>query len=165
MQTRRSRNRAGRAATFVALLCLMTSPAHAESGPFAGMAGVWSGGGRIDMSNGPSERIRCRARYTIGAADTVMRQHLRCASASYNINVETYVAYRGGAISGTWSETTRNVSGQLTGTARRGRIVAQVYGGAFTANLTLVTTGNSQRVTIAPQSGDVRGVVVTLHRG
>jgi hypothetical protein len=35
---------------------------HAQAGgPFAGMAGVWSGGGTVTLEDGSTERIRCRA--------------------------------------------------------------------------------------------------------
>jgi membrane associated rhomboid family serine protease len=34
---------------------------HAESGPFAGLSGNWSGGGTVALAGGPRERIRCRA--------------------------------------------------------------------------------------------------------
>src|SRR4051794_34098753 len=39
------------------------SASYAQSGPFAGMAGVWSGGGTVTLDDGSSERIRCRATY------------------------------------------------------------------------------------------------------
>src|SRR5882757_1723909 len=41
------------------------SASHAQSGPFSGMAGVWSGGGTITLDDGSTERIRCRATYAV----------------------------------------------------------------------------------------------------
>ena len=38
-----------------------------QSAPFAGMAGVWSGGGTITLDSGASERIRCRATYAVSS--------------------------------------------------------------------------------------------------
>jgi len=93
-----------------------------------------------------------------------MRQRLRCRSARSYFDVASDVIYRDGTISGTWSETTHNVIGQIIGTARRGRIRARIYGGAFTARLTVVTVGNLQRVTITPRGFHVRRVAVTLRR-
>src|SRR5260370_13179515 len=43
------------------------SASYAQSGPFAGMAGNWSGGGTLTLDDGSSERIRCRAAYAVGA--------------------------------------------------------------------------------------------------
>src|SRR5258708_39026340 len=39
------------------------SASYAQSGPFAGMAGNWSGGGTVTLDDGSTERIRCRATY------------------------------------------------------------------------------------------------------
>ena len=49
------------AAFFVATFAGFAS--HAQSGPFAGMAGSWSGGGTVTLDDGSTERIRCRATY------------------------------------------------------------------------------------------------------
>ena len=43
---------------------------YAQSGPFAGMAGNWSGGGTVTLDDGSSERLRCRATYAVGAGGT-----------------------------------------------------------------------------------------------
>src|SRR6266404_841839 len=43
---------------FVASVC--GSASYAQSGPFAGMAGNWSGGGTVTLDDGSTERIRCR---------------------------------------------------------------------------------------------------------
>ncbi|HTF77940.1 MAG TPA: hypothetical protein VK620_27135, partial [Bradyrhizobium sp.] len=36
--------------------------------PFTAMAGSWSGGGVVDLSDGTQERLRCRASYNVGGA-------------------------------------------------------------------------------------------------
>jgi len=46
------------------------SASYAQSGPFAGMAGNWSGGGTVTLDDGSTERIRCRASYAVGQAAT-----------------------------------------------------------------------------------------------
>src|SRR4029077_8590896 len=38
---------------------------HAQSGPFAAMAGRWAGGGTVGLDDGSTERIRCRATYAV----------------------------------------------------------------------------------------------------
>ena len=49
-------------AALAALLPLIVAgEAWAASGPFAGMAGSWTGGGTLTMSDGQRERLRCRA--------------------------------------------------------------------------------------------------------
>src|ERR1700674_806033 len=95
-------------------LCLIAPSTHAQSAPFAGMAGLWSGGGRIDLQNGTSERIRCRASYAVGGGGSTMQQQLRCASDSYRFEVSSTVESRAGSLSGSWSELTRNLTGQIS---------------------------------------------------
>jgi len=63
-----------------AALALLAPPGHAQSGPFAGLSGSWAGAGTIGMSNGASERIRCRASYAVGGGGRSLQQNLRCAS-------------------------------------------------------------------------------------
>src|SRR4029079_15693816 len=47
------------------------APATAtKSHPFAALAGSWSGGGTIDLTNDIHERLRCRANYTHGPSNT-----------------------------------------------------------------------------------------------
>ena len=57
----------GVATLFVA--SVSSSASYAQSGPFAGLAGVWSGGGTITLDDGSSERIRCRASYAVSASE------------------------------------------------------------------------------------------------
>ncbi|MCJ2053897.1 hypothetical protein [Methylobacterium sp. J-070] len=127
------------------------------------MAGSWSGSGRVDSAGG-SETIRCRARY--GVADGGMRveQHLVCASASYQFNIECRASDADGRVSGNWSETTRNVSGALTGALENGRLQAIVSSPIFSAGLSLVTRGGTQEVVITPRDNDVRQVSIRLRR-
>src|SRR5262249_11815243 len=53
-----SRRLAFAAAAFFAA---STAVSQAQSGPYAGMAGTWSGGGTVTLDDGSRERLRCRA--------------------------------------------------------------------------------------------------------
>ncbi len=92
------------AAVILGAALAFTSTSYAQSGPFAGMAGVWSGGGTVTLDDGSSERIRCRATYAVGAGGTGLNQTLSCASDSYRFNLSSNVVSSGGSLSGTWSE-------------------------------------------------------------
>ena len=103
----------GKKIAALAVMLSLTAPAaNAASGPFARMAGAWSGDGRVVLSDGQVERIRCRASNDVGGGGDLMRQHLRCASPSYSFDVQNTVTSRRGAITGSWNETTHNVGGQ-----------------------------------------------------
>src|SRR3954454_2629409 len=125
---------------------LFCSASHAQSGPFAGMAGVWSGSGTITLDDGSSERIRCRATYAVGLGGNGLNLSLTCASDSYRFNLASNVVARGGSLSGTWSESSRNVSGNLDGRGGNGNFQVVANAPGFNANISLHTTGNKQSV-------------------
>jgi hypothetical protein len=135
------------------------------TGPFADLTGSWVGTGSIMLSSGDTESIRCRANYTAGQAGYTLQQGLRCASDSYNFNLSSDIRTDGGAITGSWQETTRGVSGEVSGRASGGTIQARVDSPGFTANLSLATRGDRQSVTIRSQGTELAGVSITLRRG
>jgi hypothetical protein len=151
-------------AFLVAAFAPVSHAQHAVS-PFAGLAGTWNGSGRIEMQSGTSERIRCRARYSVSQAGDVLVQDLRCASDSYNVDVNSTSQSDRGSLSGTWTELTRNVTGTLSGRANGGSIQARVTALGFSAGLTVNTAGNIQSVTIIPEGNEIRSVVVSMKRG
>ena len=148
----------------VAALVLSISAAQAQSRPFAGFDGAWSGNGTVSLSDGSTERLRCRAVYQVDGTGLVLRQTLRCASDSYKFDLASDVTSHGDHITGNWSETNRNISGSLLGTAGNGKIDVAVEAAGFSATLTLRTTGNRQTVQISSK-GDIRGVSITMVKG
>ncbi len=153
-----------RAAAIVALIAITPAASFAQSAPFSGLAGVWSGNGSISLANGANERIKCRATYAVGDNGNGLQQTLRCASDSYKFELSSNVKSADGKIIGTWSESTRNVGGELQGTAGNGLFQVVVSSPAFTANLNLTTRGNSQTVKITSQGTEFSGVTITLAR-
>jgi hypothetical protein len=153
--------RAIRAAGVGAALLLSVSAGHAQSSPFAGFSGTWSGNGKVSLSDGSSERLRCRATYTVDGSGRALRQTLRCASDSYKFDLSSNVTSDGNNISGSWSEASRNIVGNLRGTAGGGQINVSVEAVGFSAHLTLRTNGNKQTVQIS-SPGDIRDVSITM---
>jgi hypothetical protein len=151
-------------AAFAAANLMLASPVYAQgAGPFAGMAGSWTGGGVVALATGANERLRCRAAYEVGGGGRTLQLSIRCASDSYNFDLASSVVSQGGAISGTWSESGHNVAGTVSGRASGGTIQAVAQGGSFAAGISLATHGNRQSVTIRPSQGtDVTSVSVTL---
>jgi len=137
-----------------------------DSGPFARLAGNWSGGGKVELSNGSTESLRCRAAYDVLSGGQNVRLSIRCASDSYNFELRGSANYAGGSISGSWSEATRNATGTLSGRASGKRIDALAQGSGISAQLTLVTEGDRQTVTIrTQQESALRAATMTLRRG
>jgi len=139
------------------------SASYAQSGPFAGMAGNWSGGGTVTLDDGSSERIRCRATYAVGAGGTGLNQSLTCASDSYRFILSSNVVAQGNALSGTWSESSRGVNGTLEGRGSNGNFQVVASAPGFTASLSLATRGNKQSVAIRAES-QFRGASIALTR-
>ena len=152
---------AAKAGAVVAALVLSTSAGHAQARPFAGFDGAWSGNGIVSLSDGSTERLRCRADYKVDRTGLGLKQTLRCASDSYKFDLASDVTSQGDRVSGQWTETNRNISGSLQGTAGSGRIEVTVEAPGFTASLTLRASGNKQTVQISSK-GDIRGVSITM---
>src|SRR5471032_2336753 len=148
-----------KAAGVGAALLLSTSAGHAQSGPFAGFDGAWSGTGTVSLADGTNEHLRCKADYKV--TGLALKQNLHCASDSYKFDLSSDVKSEGDRISGSWSEASRNIYGNLSGTAGGGQIDVFVEAAGFAANLTLRTNGTKQVVQISSK-GEIRGVNITM---
>ena len=93
-----------------------------------------------------------------------MKQTLRCASDSYRFDLTTDVTAQGNNVSGRWSETSRNLNGDLQGSVHGGRIDVFVTANGFAGSLLVTTQGNRQNVSLDSKS-DLRGVAITMTRG
>ena len=130
--------------------------------PFAMMAGSWSGGGMIDLTNDIHEKLRCRATYTYNQASNGLALAIRCASDNYKFELTSSVVERNGQLSGTWNETAYGVSGSISGRVNGGRISAEARGDSFTAALAVNTNGNRQSVTITPKATYIINVQIGM---
>ena len=142
------------AVAFFMTACLMTALAtttsYAQSSTFAGMAGTWSGPGTVTLDDGSSERIRCRSTYKVIGAS--MEMALTCASDAYRFNLQAAVVSAGGEVSGTWSETSRNIGGTIQGRGAGGSFQVTAQAAGFAANISLKTTGNKQQIALRADS-------------
>jgi hypothetical protein len=127
------------------------------------MAGNWSGGGTVTLDDGSTERIRCRATYAVGAGGNGLNLSLICASDSYKFDLRGNVVAERGALSGTWSESSRGISGNLEGRGSSGNFQVVASAAGFTANISLTTRGNRQSVAIRAEN-QFRGASISLSR-
>ena len=140
---------------------VVNSEGKAQSGPFAPLAGTWNGSGTVTLDDGSTERIRCRAKYApIGPT---MEMSLTCASDAYKFNLGANVRAEGSAITGSWSETSRNISGSLQGRGGGGNFEVVASAAGFNANIALKTSGNRQSVTMRADS-QFRGANISMSR-
>ena len=132
--------------------------------PFAAMAGNWTGGGTIDLTNDIHEKLRCRASYTHGQGSNSLSLAIRCASDNYKFELASKVVEQNGQLSGQWSEAAYGVSGSISGRVNGGHIAAIARGDSFNAALAVNTNGNRQSVTITPQATYIIGVQIALNK-
>jgi hypothetical protein len=156
---------AGVGAVLVALL--VASSAHSQgANPFTKLAGQWAGSGTIDLASGATEPIKCRASYDVLEEQNNLQLSIRCASDSYNFDMHASATLASTAVSGTWTEVSRNVAGKISGTAAGDHIDVVADSSAFNASLALVTHGNKQSVVIKSKEANtqVKGATISLQR-
>lgn len=153
------------AAAFSPPAAAQSSAAAAAAGPFSVLKGSWTGSGTIVQSNGATERLRCRATYQVDSDGTSLQQQLACNSDNYNFELRSQAEFQGGNISGSWTETTRNLSGSLSGQPRgTGEIRVVAQSPNFSASLAIATRGSKQTVSIRSPGTELTNVTITLDR-
>jgi hypothetical protein len=150
------------ASVFAAVLMLASAPGHAQSGPFAALIGSWSGTGTIKLAEGGSERLKCKASYDSVSAATVQLR-LLCASDSYKFDLLGQMTANGSTITGSWTESVRNVAGSISGKISGGTI-SVTTSGALSAGLSLSVSGGKQTVTLHSQGTSITNVSITMTR-
>ncbi|MEX0752113.1 MAG: hypothetical protein WD073_04215 [Xanthobacteraceae bacterium] len=151
---------------FAAALVFGAAAHGQSSGPFAALAGAWSGSGTLALSGGSQERIRCRAKYEVDGGGSAARLELRCASDSYKFELRGDVIYRNGEVQGNWNESTRGVAGNVTGTVVGNQVNVRIDSNLFAALLSLITNGNRQSISIqAPAGSAMSQAAIMLDRG
>jgi hypothetical protein len=145
-------------------LLALTGAAVPASGPFEGLEGLWGGSGTVTYACGTKERLRCRVQYTIAQNVNTLSQALRCASDSYNFQINALYIHSNGTITGNWDEKYLEVSGTITGRASAGLISGNLHGPGFLASVVVDTNGSSQTVHIAAEGQEIREVAVEVRK-
>jgi hypothetical protein len=135
-----------------------------SEGPFANFAGNWRGSGRVVTTDGKSERLTCRANYSVGAGAESVSQALVCASDSYRVDIRSSIVVNGHDIEGNWQEATHNANGGIVGTMDDGLLEGVVRCPGFSARISVKTTGRKQIVAIHPDGTAVATVDITMVR-
>ncbi len=157
------------------LVTLLALPAESASkkaapkgtgNPFDLLNGYWSGGGTIAPGKGSPEKVSCKVTYNVAGA--AVTQNMRCAGTDYKFNTSSKLTYTGGKISGSWSETTYDAAGSVSGTAAGNTVHAIISGDKFSGRLSINVSGSSHTINIVqldPKSGTYRQAAsVVLHR-
>ena len=147
----------------VALVTGASTPIAAAGDPFSGLAGSWVGEGMLTYADGSQERISCRVQY-VQSNPNNLQQALRCASASYNFQINSDFDSANGRLDGRWAVKFTRIGGSVSGTVSGGRINGSLSGPNFVAQLGVVTTGDRQRVDIQAAVVEIRAVSIELRK-
>ncbi len=157
----------GPKAAALALVAIATAAGAVDAraaGPFGQLDGTWTGSGRINLEDGKSESLKCRAYYTPKANGAEMGLALRCASASSKVELRANLVSAGNQISGNWEERNFNASGTVAGEASPNQIKLGISGGGFSGSMAVTINGASQAISVSTQGVALKGVSVSLRR-
>jgi hypothetical protein len=98
----------------------------AAGNPFGQLSGDWKGAGTVTTADDQRKKVSCKVTYKVAGSN--MSQNLRCAGTDYTINASTKLTYKSGKIRGSWSESTYDAKGSVTGTAKDNIIHARITG-------------------------------------
>ena len=92
-----------------------------------------------------------------------MTMTLTCASDAYKFQLSANVVDQGGAVTGTWSEASRGVSGSLQGRGGGGNFQVVASTAGFNANISLRTAGTKQSISMRADS-QFRGASISMSK-
>jgi hypothetical protein len=142
------------------------APPKGTGNPFDLLKGYWSGGGTVTPGKGNAEKVSCHVTYNV--AGPSVSQNMRCAGTDYKFNTSSKLTYSGGKINGSWSETTYDASGSVSGTASGNTVHAVISGDKFSGRMSINVSGSSHTINIVQldhKSGAYRQAAsVSLHR-
>jgi hypothetical protein len=127
-----------------------------------GLNGSWAGRGMVSRLDGSKERLRCQASYSNASA--AINMMLTCASDSYKFELQSNFKNDAGKLSGTWSETTRRLQGNIAGNVDGDTVRARVNSDTFSAFLNVRTVGVQQTVTIESPGSTISNVSISLRK-
>jgi hypothetical protein len=130
---------------------------------FERLAGAWVGVGSAAVEGARPERIRCRADYR-PSGPSQLRLRLRCASDSFNLDIESEITREGDRIVGSWSEAGAGVSGEVRGAVGADGMRAVVTGLGLSGQLSMMLRGDVQAISLSTRGQFSASAAVTLRR-
>ena len=130
--------------------------------PFKDLPGRWVGDGRLGFKEGKFETVKCRATYFLSDDGIELKQNIRCASASGNVEVKSAIKHAGDQLSGKWNELIYNVGGDLSGQVTPAGFRITVRGEGLTANMEVIVREGKQIIEIQFFSETLVGLTLAL---
>lgn len=130
--------------------------------PLDKLVGRWVGEGFLGIKDGASESVKCRVTYIPAKNSHQLKQTVRCASASGSIEVQSHIVHSAGSITGSWSELTRNMRGDLSGKVTPRGFQVMVTGTDLSANMNVVINAPRQIIEIQFHNSSLIGLTLVL---
>jgi hypothetical protein len=158
-------SRFAKATSAAVLAALLAASDASAAGVFADFDGSYKGAGKITDVNGKSESLSCRSTNTPAQDGIAMNLALVCASDSYRLDFHSDLYTDGHTLRGTWSETSRNASGDVSGTIVPDLISATTSAPGFSANIVIQIQKNGRLdVALSAQGTRINKVQVSMKR-
>lgn len=129
------------------------------------LVGRWTGEGRLGFAENKFENVKCRVTYLRTEQPGALKQNIRCASASGNIEVLSELQQTGAELTGKWTETVRNMSGELAGQITPTGFRVEIKGADLNAHMDIMARGPRQLVEIQFNGGTLVGLSLMLIKG
>lgn len=143
----------------------VAEPVTPSQAPMEAVIGRWTGEGRLGFSEGKFENVKCRVTYLRTEQAGQLKQNIRCASPAGNIEVLSQLQQNGTAITGNWTETVRNMAGELTGQVTPTGFRVEIKGADLSANMDIMVRGPRQLVEIQFHNSTLLGLSLMLVKG
>lgn len=152
---------------WLALGTVMAEPAipQAPTTTLDQLVGRWTGEGRLGFAESKFENVKCRVTYLRTETPGQLKQNIRCASASGNIEVLSELQQNGAELTGHWTETVRNMSGELTGQITPTGFRVEIKGADLNAHMDIIAKGARQLVEIQFNNSTLVGLSLMLAKG
>jgi len=129
------------------------------------LVGRWTGEGRLGFAENKFENVKCRVTYLRTETAGQLKQNIRCASASGNIEVLSELQQTGSDLTGKWTETVRNMNGDLAGQVTPTGFRVEIKGSDLHANMDIMARGPRQLVEIQFHNSTLVGLSLMLVKG
>jgi hypothetical protein len=148
-------------ASLVGLALSLAQPLPAAASALTdALDGEWSGSGSLSLTNGKTERIRCRA--DINASNTAVNEYFNCASTAKNFSFTISLFITGNNVSGDWRGPDRSgtASGRATQSGLQLRLTSTRGNGRLTASISRC----SQSIEVTGWSDELRSLSINLEK-
>ncbi len=130
-------------------LAASAAPTVSSASSFNALNGAWSGSGSVRLTDGSTQRIRCRGYYTARSGGSGLGMAINCSnSASFKIHMRANLSNSGGRITGSWEEREFNQTGNVSGTSS-GSGFSLTFSGALSGSMAVTLSGSRQTVKIS----------------